>query len=99
MSPVFPVAPCVFRGEIRKAITKRTLREEGGHRGGAASMKKGSERKVRRSYFATLPWLATSFHIPPILTKVSVLMTVVLRCSPIINASYVSLYVAIAVLP
>ncbi len=44
-------------------------------------------------------WLATCFHSPPILTNVSVPITVRARCSPLSSESYVSLYVATAVLP
>ncbi|MCU1343254.1 MAG: hypothetical protein JWN92_2677, partial [Candidatus Acidoferrum typicum] len=34
-------------------------------------------------YFACDAWLATCFHSPPILTKVSVPITVRARCSPL----------------
>ena len=50
-------------------------------------------------YLTVEAWLATCFHSPPILTNVSVPITVRARCSPLSSESYVSLYVATAVLP
>jgi hypothetical protein len=67
-----------------------------------ATKKKRRERQVRATrtyYLVVVPCELTCFQSEPILTQTSVAMTDRARCCPFTIASYVSLYVATAVLP